>query len=227
MALARAARLVEDHGKLWNGDAQGWLRFEHDLVRLRGLCRKVRRVAQTTGLMASLAEGRPIALKRQPLAADRLVRLLIEVAQDNQMLLEPDRQIAVHVDRSVGDAAGLDEVAVDWNLLEQCVNNLVDNACKYAFARTSVDVGGGFDDAHRFHLSVRNRGIPLHAEDVPRARERGWRSDLAQAVRGEGSGIGLWIVDEVMRAHEGSLEIRPTMREWTEVRLVFPRSGRS
>jgi signal transduction histidine kinase len=40
---------------------------------------------------------------------------------------------------------------------------------------------------------------------------------------GEGSGIGLWIVDHIMKAHEGELIVVPTTSDGiTEVKLVFP-----
>jgi nitrogen-specific signal transduction histidine kinase len=42
-------------------------------------------------------------------------------------------------------------------------------------------------------------------------------------VVGEGNGIGLWVVDNIMKAHRGELEIFPTTADkFTQVRLLFP-----
>jgi len=46
---------------------------------------------------------------------------------------------------------------------------------------------------------------------------------VARLVAGEGSGIGLWIADEIMKAHGGILDIIPTTPERiTRIRLMFP-----
>ena len=45
----------------------------------------------------------------------------------------------------------------------------------------------------------------------------------AKLVTGEGSGIGLWLLDHILRAHEGELEIVPTDEKGlTTVRLWLP-----
>lgn len=55
--------------------------------------------------------------------------------------------------------------------------------------------------------------------------ERRWRSQDAVLTTGEGSGIGLWLVDHIMKAHRGHLVIIPTRPDnVTEVKLVFPLS---
>jgi signal transduction histidine kinase len=74
---------------------------------------------------------------------------------------------------------------------------------------------------------VRNEGIRLRAAEVERARERGWRSEEAASTTGEGSGIGLWIVDQIMKALGGELRISPTSADdLTDVRMLFPTSSK-
>jgi len=51
---------------------------------------------------------------------------------------------------------------------------------------------------------------------------------MAAATTGEGSGIGLWIVENIMEAHNGELIVVPTTSNGvTEIKLVFPLSKRS
>jgi len=58
--------------------------------------------------------------------------------------------------------------------------------------------------------------------------KRGWRSELAWKSAGEGDGIGLWIVDAIMKAHGGRLQITPTDRLGrNEFRLLFPAGART
>jgi signal transduction histidine kinase len=58
--------------------------------------------------------------------------------------------------------------------------------------------------------------------------KRGIRGALASVKVGEGNGIGLWIADEIMKAHKGKLEIIPTnSEEITQIRLMFPQDRSS
>jgi signal transduction histidine kinase len=114
-------------------------------------------------------------------------------------------------------------VEADWALLEQCINNIVDNAAKYSFDQTVVSVSGGIQaKGGEFYISVANEGFEVKPDEVPKLKQRGYRSDNAVWATGEGSGIGLWIVDEIMLAHGGMLSIAPTQNGVTEVRLAFP-----
>jgi signal transduction histidine kinase len=71
-------------------------------------------------------------------------------------------------------------------------------------------------------IAVANEGFEVKPDEVPKLKQRGYRADNAVSATGEGSGIGLWIVDEIMRAHGGGLAIMPTRNGITEIRLMFP-----
>ena len=74
-----------------------------------------------------------------------------------------------------------------------------------------------------YFVSVANEGFEVRPEDASKLKQRGYRSDKAIWATGEGSGIGLWIVDEIMKAHGGRLAISPTNKNGiTDIRLVFP-----
>lgn len=197
------------------------------LRAIRGLCGKARRVGLNVKLFADLAKQGELPLlgpdDKTPLTYDDLIKMLIEAADDYQVLSDPRFAIRFDVDRKSFDVRALTHVKADMGLLEQALSNVIDNAAKYSLPETTVKIYGGLTGSGRFHLSVVNKGIKLHSFDINRCLERGWRGDEAQLVTGEGSGIGLWIVDHVMKAHGGSLVIKPTTDEGlTEVKLVLP-----
>jgi len=101
--------------------------------------------------------------------------------------------------------------------------NLLDNAAKYSFNHTTVHVYAGITHRKgRFQITISNTGLPIHPHEISRCTNRGWRSQKAMMVTGEGSGIGLWIVDNIMHAQNGELIITPTTAEGlTQIRLVF------
>jgi len=200
-------------------------RLRSNLQALHSLCGKAKRVAMSTGLFAKLAHEEPIQPNLKRLHHDYLVRMLIEAAANNELMTDPRHNITFHVDQASFDVLRTIEINVDYDLAEQAITNLLDNAGKYSFPRTRVDIYGGLTETEQFHVSVVSEGLPIHSSEVGRCVERGWRGDLAEATTGEGSGIGLWIVDNVMKAHGGELIIIPTTVEnLTKVKLIFPGS---
>jgi signal transduction histidine kinase len=217
---------------LQNAPLPGALRPQ--VSQLRGICSKVAAVVRNMGMFSDLANCKPIRLRKSVLLSHKLCQMLRESCEDQQILLEPARRIEFVLDeKSFQSLAGNDAsgrldmtgrlVEVDLALIEQCTNNLLDNAGKYSFDNTKVRIWGGVQSGGaEFFLSVANEGIEIGREDAHKLKQRGRRSDRAVQSAGEGSGIGLWIVDEIMQAHGGRLAITPTANGVTEVRLVFP-----
>lgn len=195
---------------------------ELSLLRIRGLCGRTRRVTKNTGLLADLSRGKTPELSFKRLQSEYLTNLLVNIANDNKLMIDPEYNISFHVDRESFRVLRLSEYDADHDLLEQALMNIVDNAFKYSSRKTVVRISGGLTGTRRFYISVSNEGTPLRPKDVPRSVERGWRSELAKWTTGEGAGIGLWIVHNIMKAHTGDVEINPTIGGRTEVKLLIP-----
>jgi signal transduction histidine kinase len=195
---------------------------ELSLLRIRGLCGRTRRVTKNTGLLADLSRGKKPELSYKRLQPEYLTSLLVNIANDNKLMIDPEYKIGFHVDRDSFKSLRVVEYSADYDLLEQAIMNIVDNAFKYSSRNTVVRIASGVSGTRRFYISVSNEGTPIRPKDVPRSVERGWRSELAKWTTGEGAGIGLWIVHNIMKAHDGDLEITPTAGGRTEVKLLIP-----
>ncbi len=202
------------------------VRLSPKYLALRGLISKAKRVSMSTGLFAELARESAVRIEPQRLrrlTSDAVLRMLIEAASDNELLIEPYRQIKFRVSRKGFEVLDSYLVYVDPDLLEQAVSCLLDNAGKYSFHNTVVDVSGGLTKGRSFYVSVVNRGMPVKQHEINLCKQRLWRSEQATWTTGEGSGIGLWVVDNIMKAHNGELSITPTTSEGvTQIRLIFP-----
>lgn len=193
------------------------------LQAVRGLSSKSKRVSMNTGLFAALAAESVIPFESVRLSFERLSRLLAEAAADTEIMLERYRSISVRVEKRSIEIVRDFEVDVDPNLLEQAVSCILDNAGKYSFNDTTIRVYCGVTGTGRFHITVANTGIKLLPSDVRFCSTRGWRSQQAIDSTGEGTGIGLWVVDAIMKAHGGELVVVPTSSDGvTEAKLVFP-----
>jgi signal transduction histidine kinase len=145
------------------------------------------------------------------------------MAEDYERMTEKYRNIRFEVVAKGFEVLNRYEVWVDEGLLFHALANVLDNAGKYSYADSVVQVSAGITGTGRFHLSVTNKGLRIRTEHLPRLTERGFRSDEAMSASGEGSGIGLFIVQRIMDAHNGELLIIPANQEGrTEVKLLFP-----
>jgi signal transduction histidine kinase len=119
-------------------------------------------------------------------------------------------------------------VDADPDLLEHALTNILDNAAKYCHPNTIVRCSGGLTGKKRdrFHITTRSRGLAILPGDVLKCANKGWQSEAAKWNNSDGSGIGLWIVDQVMKAHQGQLVVIPTNKDgFTEVKLILPVKG--
>lgn len=103
--------------------------------------------------------------------------------------------------------------------IRRAFTNLIDNGCKYA---TSVHVALDVtSDSIRVTVSDDGPGIP--AEQVEAALRPFVRLEASRNRDTGGSGLGLTITDEVVRAHSGTLTFAPAAPHGLEVTVTLPR----
>jgi len=110
--------------------------------------------------------------------------------------------------------------------LEQVITNLVKNAVNYTpkDQNGSVTVSVGATDGNKVAIIVKDTGIGIDQKDLFHIFEPFYRGDTSRA-RGIGtgtSGLGLAIVNEIVRLHKGAISIRSTPGVGTSIRIVLP-----
>jgi signal transduction histidine kinase len=126
---------------------------------------------------------------------------------------------AIEQGRSIGfDTAGR-PVLVRGNAdaIEAALRNLLENAIGYSPRGEEVTVRVDRDGS----ISVTDRGYGIPAEQRERIFERFWRAK-GNAVAG--AGLGLAIVQQIMKAHRGIVTVRENASMGTVFRLNFPLS---
>lgn len=119
--------------------------------------------------------------------------------------------------------AGADfRLEADGGLLQQVVMKLVDNALKYSppGARVCVRARTGEED---MRLEVEDTGIGIPAEHLPRIFEKFYVVDGSIARRVGGTGVGLYLVREIVRLHRGSVEVKSLPGEGSLFSVRLPR----
>lgn len=107
-----------------------------------------------------------------------------------------------------------------WQILNEMVYNLCDNAIKYNRPGGTVDVSvrrdGGSD-----RLTVRDTGIGIPYADQPRVFERFYRVDKSHSKEVGGTGLGLSIVKHGAQYHNARLELESEPGKGTSISIVF------
>ncbi|WP_405139492.1 ATP-binding protein [Sphaerisporangium sp. NBC_01403] len=116
----------------------------------------------------------------------------------------------------------------DRVLLRQLVVNLVDNAVRHNHRGGSVTVRVDERPDGDVRLVVRNTGRKLSRTEADRAFEPFHRLDTRQASRSDrpsGHGLGLAIVESIVRAHGGTLRAEPPRDGGLEITVTLPTAG--
>jgi signal transduction histidine kinase len=171
-----------------------------DVAEAAALVRRAR-LASMRGLWLDLEQGshHPFA---DLMPAASVIGVVRRTLEDVQILTARRRPIVFKL-----RAKGCRDQAVlfDPDALELCVNELLENAVAFAFAGTVVEVAVE-GNPRSIEIRVRSRGLALEPEEAARATERGFRATSAERST-PGSGLGLWMVDNVMRLQGGSVAI--------------------
>jgi signal transduction histidine kinase len=194
-----------------------------ELNPIRALLRRTENAAKLVRLFGDIAAGRKFQISGRAVLPRELVTSISSLCIDAQTSAHPSREIRVEFDHNSVYKHAPPELRADKDLLEQAVWNILDNGVKYSVARTVVRMFGARTQKGRFFLGVTNCGAVILPHETALCKKRHWRKPEVIPYVGEGNGLGLYIADEIMRAHGGSLDIIPTRRTdgVTEVRLSF------
>jgi two-component system phosphate regulon sensor histidine kinase PhoR len=110
----------------------------------------------------------------------------------------------------------------DYDLLEMAFMNLVTNAVKYSNSPPKVTLKVSKTE-DTIEVSVIDQGIGIPKEDQARIFERFYRVDKARSRKVGGSGLGLSIVDTVIKKHFGKISVESEVGLGTTFKITLPR----
>lgn len=161
-------------------------------------------LVEELSLLARLDAQVPLDLVDLDLPALR--QLAAEVLEDARVVTA-DRSFTLHP--STGQAV----VRGDAERLRRVLRNLVGNAVQHTPAGTSVEVQISVEDGSTVAIAVRDHGLGIPADQVPKLFERFWRAEESRTRAKGGSGLGLAIVEAVVVAHGGSVAVESDCEE--------------
>ena len=181
-------------------------------ARLSVIRAQIERISEIVRLM--LDRTRPQEVEMEPLNLNSFLRHIFETAAP--LLASRSVMLCEEVE------AGLPFINANADRLQQAFINLINNALDAMpdGGELTITAHGRATAGGREHvvIEVADSGVGM-AEDV---RSRIFELMFTTKQRGQGSGLGLVIVRQVMREHKGSIEVASAPEEGTRFRLIFP-----
>jgi PAS domain S-box-containing protein len=147
---------------------------------------------------------------------------LLDIARRAARAIEPQATAA-----GIAVALTAEEPALpvwgDERRLRQVLLNLVSNAVKFTPEGGKVAIELGRTAADEARIVVRDTGIGIASEDLPRVVEPFRQVDSGHARRHEGTGLGLAICERLVRLHGGTLRLESQLGAGTVVTIILPR----
>lgn len=113
------------------------------------------------------------------------------------------------------------KIWVDYNLFEQVLLNLIDNALKYIETEGTITIRSGHDDNWDY-LTIKDSGVGIPEDQLHRIFERFFRVDASRSSEIEGTGLGLAIVKHIIQKHDGRIKATSSRGAGTTFTLSFP-----
>ena len=198
-ALAGGIRLL---GKKADAESLMWLNLMQASVnRMSGLIDNLMDFAR-----ARLGGGMNLRLAEQPL--EPIIRQIVSELEN----IHPDRTISVDI-KVPGN------VRIDTGRVGQLVSNLLGNAVSYGDPAKPINVVAESTDTG-FAISVSNKGTEIPEAAMPMLFTAFHRGDVRPNQ--QGLGLGLYISQEIAKAHGGKITVTSTPLE-TKFRAEFSR----
>lgn len=152
----------------------------------------------------------------EPFSLHRLIGEAVESLE----LTARDREITL----STHVPDGLPLVLGDRERIRQVLVNLVDNGIKYSNPGGLVEISAEALPDGDVRVTVRDEGIGIAPEDLPRITERFYRVDKSRSRNQGGTGLGLAIIKHILNAHDRKLEIDSTLGRGSTFSFTLPKA---
>lgn len=180
----------------------------------KGISIIVKETERLNGIVEEVLDFSRIQQDRMVLIMDKL-DILAELDESVYMLRERANSENKHI--VYDEPEILPIVLGDRNRLRQVFINIIDNALKYSDKEGVVTINAEETDGQVI-IVIADNGCGISAKDLPKVKQKFYKAN--QTVRG--SGIGLAVADEIVKLHNGTLDIDSTEGVGTTVTIKIP-----
>jgi signal transduction histidine kinase len=200
----QAYRLTKLAGQLAPGDLT--VRAE----KIRSAAERIEAVVDRVQFASSLGDG-SIPIGHSAVDMSAMMRRLVEQFREEQ----PGRPIELSAPQTPQVVRG------DETLLRQAFENVIVNSAKYSTQDASITVDVSVHGSS-IRVRIADRGNGIAKDDLSRVREPYYRGQSSKGT--SGAGLGLYFVERIVEAHDGTIQIESAIGRGTEVTIDLPQS---
>ena len=202
-------------GGFIDGILDGTIEPERQRYYLQIVSDEVRRLSRLVQSMLSMAKLESGEFVLKPELFDfRELLCTIVVSQEQR------------IEAAKLNITGLDEVQsvslnADKDLIHQVIYNLVDNAVKFTNESGTIDFKVK-TDSKKLTFTITNTGKGIPESELPYVFERFYKVDKSRSANKNSTGLGLYIVKTIVKAHGGSITAASRENKFTAFSVVLP-----
>ncbi|MEG0472518.1 MAG: ATP-binding protein, partial [Solibacillus sp.] len=178
-------------------------------------------------------------IARESARMERLTNELMQLARKDEQILLAEAEPLVLAE-TIRDAVSLlqnqasekriqieqsleEELIVlgDEEKIKQVFINIIENAIRYSQENAAISIDSQ-EIGSEAVITVTDSGIGIPTEDLPHITERFYRVNKARSRSDGGSGLGLSIVEQIIKQHHGKLQIKSILQKGTDVIITLP-----
>lgn len=116
---------------------------------------------------------------------------------------------------------GLPTITADGKKLKQIILNLISNAAKFT-ERGEISIKAGLTGGQNFLISVRDTGVGIREEDIPKVFEKFRQIDMSSTRNKGGTGLGMAITKRLVEMHGGTIWLESKVGVGTTFYVKLP-----
>lgn len=193
------------------GVAEGLIDYEQYISIMQKETSRLERLVNDLLDLAQL-EGDSYPMESSPLP---FAQLILDVIERFELKCKEKDIILVHK---------LDEEIIiygDADRLEQVVMNVLQNAYQYSSKGQQIEILL-FEQEEKAILQIKDEGEGIPEDDLPNIIDRFYRVNKARTRNDGGTGIGLAIVNQIVKKHDGDISIESELGKGTKVTIELP-----
>ncbi len=170
--------------------------YEDFMLDINSELERLSRIIDTLLLLSKLDKDE-FVLDYQLVALDRLVLQCVHTLRP--IAAKEEVELSTKIEQKI-------RLYCDDIKIRQCLINIINNAIKYSPPRSRVEISLSLEGEYAL-IKVTDNGIGIPAKDLPHIFDRFYRVDSARARSTGGSGLGLSIALQVVKHHDGRIDV--------------------
>lgn len=111
-------------------------------------------------------------------------------------------------------------IYIDSDLMKTVLYNLIDNSRKAIGSNGYIKIRGFIEDKN-YHITLADNGCGIPKEEIDKLTQAFYMVDKSRSRKNGGAGLGLSIVDTIIKAHHASMHINSVVNQGTTIEIIL------